>query len=340
MKQRFRLVFVLITILSTACWPTSRIESCKVSERNLQETPDFKPLWSESNIFVVYSNALDPALTGLNSDVFAVVHRRNSVPSEIVSLDTQSGKLKWQRKVNIPVTIVASDTALYVASYDDIQEYDPQTGKPVRGTNFKDIGNIYNLFVNDQTLYALSSSGRWISYNLEDYTYDLSERFLPYTPFVIDNEILYSYDSEGFKATQIVSGETLWKHPINEPINSHPLFVDDVIIILSVTGNIYVLDKETGNLLWNSEAKVLSNLAAGTSQLYFLTTDGYLKVLNIREGQEVQKLEISSTPFGVNSPRSDTAIGVYNIWVSPQNQTVIFSLGDSCQLIALELESQ
>jgi outer membrane protein assembly factor BamB len=268
---------------------------------------------------------------------------RNSIPSEIVALDTQSGEMKWQRNVNLPVTIVTSDTSLYMGSYDYIQEYDPQTGKVVRGTSFPNVGNIYDLFINDQTLYAYSSSNRWLIYNLEDHTSDVFERFMPYTPFIIDNGILYVYDSEGFKAIKTESGETLWRHPINamtEPINSHPLFVGNMIIILSITGNIYTLDKENGNLIWKSEANVLSNIAADASQLYFLTKDGYLKVLNIGDGQELQKLQISSTPFGVNSPRSDIAIGVYNIWADSQNQTVVFSLGDSCQLIALKLKCQ
>lgn len=343
MKQKFWLILTLTTILSTACSPDSRIASCIVSERNLLETPNFKPLWSESNTFVVYSNAQDPALAGLNSTVFAVVHRRNGIPSEIVALDTQSGEMKWQKKVNLPVTIVTSDTSLYMGSYDYIQEFDPQTGKVVSGTSFPNIGNIYNLFVNDQTLFALSSSGQWLNYNLEDHTSNLSERFLPYTPFMIDNGILYSDDSEGIKATHIESEETLWRYPVNaitDPINIHPLFIDSMIILLSERGNIYSLDKENGNLIWRSDANVLSNLAADTSQLYFLTKDGYFKVLNIDDGKELQQLEISSTPFAVNSPRSDIAIGGYNLWADSQGQTVIFSLGDSCQLIALRLEDQ
>ena len=340
MKQWYRLTFALIMVLSTSCSPDSKIESCKVSNRNIPETPEFKYLWSESNISVVYSDQLDPSLVGLNSTVFAVIHRNNYFSSQIIALDTQSGKMKWQRDVTLPVTIVANDPSLYMGIYDHIQEYDPQTGNLVRATNFPNIGNIYNLFVNNQNLYALSSSGRWLIFNLEDQTSDLSEPFLPYTPLIIDNGILYLDDSKGLKATKIESGETLWMHPIDEAINLHPLFIDNMIIILSETGNIYSLDKGTGNLIWKLNANVISNIAADTSQLYFLTADGYLKVLNISGGQELQKLKISSTSFSINSSSSNIAVGVYNIWVDPLNQTVIFSLGDSCQLMALKIENQ
>jgi len=338
MKQRFTLILIVITILCTSCSPASRIESCKVPERNIAATPNFKLLWSESNISV-HSDPLNPSLDGLNSTVFAVIYKTYT-SSQIMALDVRSGEMKWQRNVNLPVTIVASDTSLYMGSYDTLHEYDSQTGNVVRETNFPNIGNIYNMFVNDQTLYALSSSGQWLIYNLEDNTSELSERFLPYTPFITDNGILYLRDSEGFKATKIETGETLWRQPIDEPINLHPLFVDNMIIILSETGNIYALDKESGNLIWKLGTNVLSNVAADTSRLFFLTKDGYLKVLDIGDGQELQNLQISSTPFSVNSPRSDIAIGVYNIWADSQDQTVIFSLGDSCQLMALKLDNQ
>ncbi len=337
MKRSFILILTLITISSTACSPVPTVESCKASERKIPETSNFKPLWSESNVFAVYSNPLDPSLNGLNSTVFAVVHRDNNISSEIVALDTQSGKLKWQQNVTSLVTIVTSDTALYMGSYDHIQEYNPQTGKVVSGTNVPKVGNIYNLFVNNQTLYAFSTSGRWLMYNLKDHTLDSSEPFPPYTPFMMDKGILYLDDSEGIKATKTQSGETLWRYSINEPINSHPLFIDDKMIILSITGNIYTLDKENGNLIWKSEAKVLSNITADTSYVSFLTVDGYLKVLNLSDGQELQSLKISSTPFEVISPT--VAIGTYNIWMDSQNQTVVFSLGDSCQLIALKIEN-
>ena len=142
MKQRFSLILILVAILGTACAPASRIESCKVSERKIPGTPNFKLLWSESSISV-YSDPLNPSLDGLNLNVFAVTYK-NSTSSQIIALDTQSGKMKWQRDVTLPVTIVASDPSLYMGIYDHIQEYDPQTGNLVRVTRFPNIGNTYN----------------------------------------------------------------------------------------------------------------------------------------------------------------------------------------------------
>jgi len=113
-----------------------------------------------------------------------------------------------------------------------------------------------------------------------------------------------------------------------------------MIIILSETGNIYSLDKENGDLIWKLDTNIISNITTDTSRLYFLTMDGYLKVLNINNGQELQKFEISSTPFSNNLSDSNIAVGVFNIWIDSQNKTAIFSLGDSCQLIGIKLKDR
>jgi outer membrane protein assembly factor BamB len=338
MKQRLILLFILITTLAAACSPFSGIESCRTPQRIPTETSDFKFLWSEPNVLVVYNNPLDPSLIGLNSTVFAMIYRSDNAASQIIALDTQSGKMIWQRDITSQGSIIASDSTLFMANYDHIQEYDLQTGNPIRVTNFPNIGNIYNMFVSNHSLYALSSSGRWLTYNLEDQTSELSEPFLPYTPFIVDSGVLYLHDSEGFKAIRNETGETLWVRPIDETIIPHPIFIENMIIILSDIGKIYSLDKENGNLIWELDTNVISNVATDTSRLYFLTTDGYLKVLNISNGQELQKFQVSPIAFVAHQQNSSDAIGVYNMWVDSKNNTVVFSVGDSCQLIALKLK--
>jgi outer membrane protein assembly factor BamB len=328
---------MLVAALDFACSPAPGIASCKTLKRNLTETSDFKLLWSNANVFVVYGSNLDPSLYGLNATVFAKIRGSNNFASQLIALDTQSGRMKWQKDITSQGTIIASDSTLYIGDYDHIQEYDPQTGNLIRVTDFRNIGNIYNMFVNNHSLYALSSSGTWLTFNLEDQTSELSEPFLPYTPFVVDNGVLYSHDANGFHATKNETGETLWIQPIDEAINLHPLFIDNIVIILSETGNIYGLDKENGNLIWKKETNIISNIAADTSQLYFLTKDGYLEVLNISSGQEIYKFGISLTGFNNNLADSTVAVGVYNIWMDSQNNIAIFSLGDSCQLIGFKL---
>lgn len=285
--------------MSVTCSPLPIIAGCKSTERFVADSSDLKILWSKSNVSV-YDDPFNPLLQGVKSIVFAVIQSPDYSSSKIIALDTLSGNLLWESKVVLPATIVTSDSSLYMGIYDKIQEYDAFTGRLVKEATFPNVGAIYNIFYNQQSLFALTNSGRWLTYDVKQNTSELSEPFLPYTPFIVDNEILYSYDPEGIKATAIQSKVNLWKYPIAEAINIHPLFTDTMLIILSQTGSIYALNKENGNLIWKSDKNVISNIATDASQLYFLTSDGYLNVVGISNGQEIQRVEVSPTGFEVN----------------------------------------
>jgi outer membrane protein assembly factor BamB len=103
-------------------------------------------------------------------------------------------------------------------------------------------------------------------------------------------------------------------------------------------GSIASLDKKTGNLLWKADAHPISNIASSKSHIYFLTNDGYLKVLDLNSGQEVTKFELSPGSFELNNSPSGNIIGAYNLWVDSQNDIIVVSFGDSCQLMGIKLQ--
>jgi outer membrane protein assembly factor BamB len=160
---------------------------------------------------------------------------------------------------------------------------------------------------------------------------------LPYTPFLIEDRILYLNELGTYKAKDTETQSILWEYSLNEATHVHPLITENMIIISAERGSIYGLDKSTGNLLWKLDEHVISNVASNKSQLYFLTTDGFLKVLDVNSGQEITKLEFTPTSFEPNSPPSGNIIGAYDIWVDSQNEIIVVSFGDSCQLMAFKL---
>ena len=98
------------------------------------------------------------------------------------------------------------------------------------------------------------------------------------------------------------------------------------------------MDKKTGSLLWRVDGHAISNVASSKSRIYFLANDGYLKVLDINSGQEITKLGFSPASFEPNSPPSGNIIGAYDLWVDSENDIIVLSFGDSCQLMALKLQ--
>jgi len=312
--------------------------SCPISEHwpvnNL-------PLWSRLGI-TIYPDPFNPLMQGTASKVFVVAGQDFQYgDSKILAFDTQSGNALWQRSFNQPGgagRIITSDHQLYAGFYDKIEVVDPQTGNLVKQTEIPNVGSIYNIFATEHNLYAFTKSGRHLTFNMDDGSYSLSEPFLPYYPYLIQNGVMYFSEAEVYKAKEIETQSILWEYSLNEFFTAHALFTDNMIILLTQTGSIYGLDKKTGNLLWKLDEHVISNVAANKSQLYFLTNDGYLKVLDMNNGREITKLEFTHAPFELSSSSSDNIIGAYNIWVDSQNDIVVVSFGDSCQVMGIKLE--
>jgi len=121
-------------------------------------------------------------------------------------------------------------------------------------------------------------------------------------------------------------------------MNVHPLFTENMIIIVSETGNIYGLDKKNGTLVWKVATHIISNVAVNRSKLYYLANDGYLKVLELSTGQEIAKVEFAPTPFQLIDPATENIlIGAYNLWVDSENNILTVSLGDSCQFMGFKI---
>jgi outer membrane protein assembly factor BamB len=298
------------------------------------------PLWSRPGI-AIYPDST-PLMQGVTSRVFVVAGKDFEYGgSKILALDIQSGNVLWQRNVIQPGrSIITSNSQLYADFNDKIEIVDPQTGKLVKRTEIPHVGPIHNIFATDHNLYAITKSGRQLTYNVDYGTYSLSEPFLPYRLFLIENGVMYLYEDGAFKAKETETQSILWEYSANEAFTAHPLITNKVIILLTQMGSVYSVDKGTGKLLWKLDEHTISNVVANKSQLYFLTKDGYLKVLDMNNGQEITKLEFTHAPFALNSPSSDNIIGAYNIWVDSQKDIVVVSFGDSCQVMGIKLEIQ
>jgi outer membrane protein assembly factor BamB len=335
MRKNLLLLILLLALLGEACSANRANPNCAMAEHVVGENNSFQLLWSKSSIYVLPSVS-NPTIQGISSRIFVGVQNSYYGASKVIAFDTKTGDPLWQQNVNLSMTMLADSENLYVGDYNRIIVYDPQTGDLTKEIKFPKVGVVHNIYSDEKNLYANTGNGTWLTYNINAGTADISEPLLPYTPFIRENEILYLIDAEGFKALQTETETTLWKYPIDEPINIQPLFTNDLIIITTQIGSLHVLNKETGELLWRSDAHVISNIAAHSSQLYFLTGEGYLAVVDKSDGREIEKLAFLPASFDMSN--SDRIVGGYNVWIDPQDNIIVVSLGDSCQLMAFKLE--
>lgn len=338
MKKTIAIVLAVVTLLSGACSPFPPYQSCPVSEHTPISNPYLQRLWSRPGI-TIYPDRIDTLMQGVTSTVFVFTQQDFEYGgSKILALDTQSGKVLWQRGAVRPASIITSKTQLYTTLYDKIEIIDPSTGNLIKEIRFDKVGNIYYLFATEQNLYAFSQSGRNLAYNFADGTYTLTEPFLGYTSFITEDGILFYSEGGTYKAREVETQSIQWEYPLPEFVKGHPLFTDNMIIIVAETGNIYGLDKKDGTLLWKANTHIISNIAVNKSKLYYLANDGYLKVLDLNTGLEIAKVEFAPTPFQLIDPSAENIlIGAYNLWADSDNDILTVSLGDSCQLMGFKI---
>jgi outer membrane protein assembly factor BamB len=337
MKNKPLLLILLFAIFIQACSATSTIpgagQSCTQPEHDIVDNSHFKLLWEKSGIYTLPSNA-NPTIQGLPPRIFIGVQNSNN-ESAVIAFDIGTGNSLWQEPVTLPVNILASGDTLYVGSYNKLTAHDPETGNLIQAIDFPKVGTINNMYSSGQYLNMSTGNGSWIVYDTKNDDSEISEPLLPYVPFLHENEILYINDAEGFKALDANTRSILWQHQIDDPINSHPLFTSDVIVLSTETRQVYVLNRHNGDLIWSHNFSIISNLATDSAYLYFLTPTGELKVIDIQNGQEIQSLSFLPASFQIST--SSTMRSGYNIWVDPNGEILVLSLGDSCQLMTFRL---
>ena len=101
--------------------------------------------------------------------------------------------------------------------------------------------------------------------------------------------------------------------------------------------NLYALNKKTGEVLWKKDFQIISNIEVKDNRIYFITLNGYLVVLDQKNGTEMVSINLSPEPFILPYSNVDGVIGAYSVVADPKNNVVVVSLGDSCQLLALQI---
>ncbi|MBL8076362.1 MAG: PQQ-binding-like beta-propeller repeat protein [Anaerolineales bacterium] len=331
MKWKQIIIFYMAMALNASC-SIGYKPLCNPTEHNLEDSI-FQPLWSRSDIFVL-PNEYEPMIIGDSTRVFvAGLDSTHGLPF-IFALDSQTGNVIWKQESEVSVSMLATSTNVFVGEIDRIKIYDPETGVLFRDT-YIPVGIILLRYADEKNIYAVTGHGRWLTYDINSGQVDLSEPDV-YLPLFIENGIEYRADFEGFKAVDAKTKVILWKYQLNEEINTQPIFLAQSIIFETGADNIYVLDKNEGTLIWRSQARIISNVAVDDSRVFFLTSEGRLSVLDVNTGSVIHSLEFSATPFQVST--ADSSIGGYYVRMNPQTKELIVSLGDTCQVMAVEFD--
>lgn len=332
MRRGLGCVFLAALALNTACSTSISSRICLSPDSPIAQSQDLQPLWSKSDLYVL-GNQFDPMIDGIDSHVLVAMQEKNDGLSSVAAFDTQSGNLLWQHRTSLPLSMLVGDSELYLGENNAITQVDPESGKTLQTVTLAAVGPIYGMHFAENQIFALTGSSRSLVYKVASGEAELSKPYLPDVPFVIEGGKLYLSNADGYEAQDAATHELIWKYDIHEDVQMRPLFTKERMVIITKRGNIYAIDKHTGALDWKITPQAISNVASDGSRLYFLAAEGSLEAVDENDGHEVFKARVSSTPFMVSSPQG--LVGGFDVWVDSDNQIIIASLGDRCQLVAL-----
>ena len=345
MTSKYKLAVLLISfVLFSACLPFSGLTqiNCQKIRHNLMSNPYGTLLWSVQDIyaFSIYDGRVLAAGPGR---LFVAANTPSYPGPNLLSYDTLTGNLLWHQPVDLPIFLFVTDGKLYQAQNDEIGVFDSVTGSSLEKFSVPKVGIIDSLYQIGDKFYMYSSSGRFIVFdvNTKKIVSITEPNFVEQTLLINDN-ITYSHKGNKILAYNGSTGTVVWQVEINEPFTD-PVFQNDLIFIRTgssiYTSGISAINRSTGAVVWNKDLNVIiSNVVAQNSELYFLTVDGFLIILDQQTGQEIGRMQFTAAPFLL--PDTQTTIGGYYVSADIANKIIITSLGDSCQLIAVKLQDK
>jgi outer membrane protein assembly factor BamB len=352
-------------VRTSANWPLP-----EYSREIVKTSPQLEEIWQISPMFAGNSsNAASVYLSADGEYLYLLGSFDSDVAASFYALDILTGATKWQISPDklamfTPApNLVASNESFVYLGYPGsgkiqgdteigaakIVAYDKGTGVEVWSQTIGGARDISSLNVMESYISAVGSTSSHF-YLLDAQNGGIIEKREEITkngreahPIFIDDNIEYADTwCEAIQATNLETGQLLWRTPYDFCI-SHPVIVTEDVLIIMPSGNygyVLALDKLTGKIIWRyDDSPIVSNITLGKSHddhlVYFLTFDSKLLALDTNSGDVVG--EIQFAPVKTSSSdfyyKPEAVFFRYPFYVTSSNDIVSVFWGDSRQLL-------
>ena len=231
----------------------------------------------------------------------------------LTSLSASDGSVLWNVETgSTAYTIFLAPDDLFVgyAGVGSVAAFDPVTGKQNWSTLLPKAHSVAYLSWEEGLVSAYTNNGRY-----------------------------YRLNPDG-RIIEMGTGQTVFsafyaKTDLRDDFLMPPVFGEEMIYIRGrrIAGRAYAIDRETGQVNWQTESDVISNLGEGEDAVYMLTENAHLIGRDSPTGQIVAFAQFDSEPFAFSPER-----GGYCVAVDKQQGMVYAALGDSLQLFSFSIE--
>ena len=242
--------------------------------------------------------------------------------SKYYALDIDTGKIIWSKKNTSPFNSqlkIYKDKFFIIDFQNILRAFSVNDGKEVwniktQSSLIRSQKKLSMVIIKDK-IYFNNSSGDisavdiksgillWQNPTQSSLVYD-ENFFLKTSDIIADLQTLYfSNNKNEFFSMNIRSGAINWKQQINS--NLRPTLIDDYIFTISLEGYLFVIEKNSGNIIritdiFKNFKKKLRNtilptgFIIGKDSIYITTNHGRLLVVEIKSGKVKSTIKIDS----------------------------------------------
>ena len=329
---------VFFLLLSGGCIVDSRQESfwfTPLAEHKILELSGLEMVWVREAVFA-RDDRLQPVMTASQGGVYYLGGLDENDRSAITAIDALTGDLMWQHGYGYRSVIFASPSALYVGNSGgaSVAMYDLGTGKAKWEISLPGTRGFIYLLVNDETLFAQTSPDKF--FVVDATTGEIVQQMEGSGIFISGETVTYqrSIISSMLEAVDTSTQHLLWEIDVGDAFQMIPAFTEKAIFILSDIGGVYCVNRQTGQIEWNTQNIVLSNIAVARDRIYFLARNGELLELDIKTGKEKKLVQFDTEHFILNG---EAHIGGYYVAYDTKTEMLFAYTGDSAQLFAFRI---
>jgi outer membrane protein assembly factor BamB len=243
----------------------------------------------------------------------------SSSDSMVYALDTIHGDLKWKSEIldeegkrheKLWTSLVVHDGAVYMSTFDGhIYALSAETGE-LDWSFESEAGFASSPAIYEDTIF-LGSFDRYL-YGVEIGSDMPIWKFPEEEPAgnwfwaspVISEGIVYTGCLDGLVyAIEAKTGEAIWEFDAESPIVSSPVFMDNLLIVAAESGNVYVINPETGDgeRIKNPDngdkptinAKIRASFCAYQGLVYIRAEDNWIYGIDIEAGGVIWSLNLA-----------------------------------------------
>jgi outer membrane protein assembly factor BamB len=325
------LLILCVCLLTPSC---HICDARQINLRSLETNNVLKVVWSVTNIRMDDNNRGSNVI-GAPNRIIINGWKIGAIPTgTIIGLDSTNGDTVW----TVPNgtnsdKIIAQDEVLYrgTSGIATVQSYNVENGELLWQRRLPLAHSTSDLYFADHNIFVDTNNDKFFTLNESGEILDSlqeTDRI-----FLAINNILFLKGNYDIEAVELTSRNKLWKLEIADDYTYAPIFENGTIFLRtwSIPTFIYSIDQVTGNVNWKVSNKLLSNLYIQGEKMYFISSDGYLVVIDKYSGNEILRVKFSPE-FDLNKQN-----GGYFIAGDPTNNVLAVSFGDNAQILGLKI---